>query len=149
MKYYIDILISCYLVSRYRMWQLWKNNKSYDCTQIVKRFNGWFFSQMPFVWKDIVSCGFFNRCRKSKMIHNAPTVNQTMTCKGICSRYKSGKPSGINNRYGIGQKRCSVCEVFMIWGGKHCPCCGYVLRTKPKGTQTRQNLMILQKIKRI
>ncbi len=72
-----------------------------------------------------------------------------MVCKGTCDRYKAGKPFGINGRYGIGQKRCSICEIFMNWDGKHCPCCGYTLRTKPKGTQTRQKLMIIQQIRRI
>ena len=72
-----------------------------------------------------------------------------MTCKGICNEYKSGKPFGINDRYQLGQKRCSVCEVFLNWDGKYCPCCGYALRTKPKGTKTRQRLMLIQQIQRI
>lgn len=71
-----------------------------------------------------------------------------MVCKGICHRYKSGKPHGINSRYEFGQKRCSICEIFIKWDGKHCPCCGYVLRTKPKGTQTRLRLRMLQQVKR-
>ncbi|WP_316505610.1 hypothetical protein [Nitrosopumilus sp.] len=72
-----------------------------------------------------------------------------MVCKGICIRYKSGRPFGINSRYENGQKRCSICEIFINWDGKYCPCCGYVLRTKPKGTQTRHRLMELQQIKRM
>jgi len=72
-----------------------------------------------------------------------------MSCKGICDRYKVGKPFGINGRYELGQKRCSICDIFIKWDGKHCPCCNYTLRTKPKGAQTRQRLMIVQQVKRI
>jgi len=72
-----------------------------------------------------------------------------MACKGICPRFKAKKPFGANGRYENGQKRCSICNLFINWDGKYCPCCGYVLRTKPKGTQTRQKLMILQQVKRI
>ncbi|MGI9565943.1 MAG: hypothetical protein ACR2LL_02880 [Nitrosopumilus sp.] len=71
-----------------------------------------------------------------------------MSCKGTCSRYKAKKP-GIHGRYNAGQKRCSQCEIFINWDGKYCPCCRYVLRTKPKGTQTRHRLMIVQQVKRI
>ena len=72
-----------------------------------------------------------------------------MVCKGICYRYKASKPFEIKSRYESGQKRCSTCEIFVIWNGKHCPCCGFVLRIKPKGTQTRNKLMALQQVKRI
>ena len=71
-----------------------------------------------------------------------------MVYKGICTRYSAKKP-GMNGRYATGQKRCSQCEIFINWDGKHCPCCGYVLRTKPKGTQTRHRLMMVQQVKRI
>ncbi len=71
-----------------------------------------------------------------------------MTCKGTCTRYKADRPIDTG-RYQVGQKRCSVCNVFMYWEGNHCPCCNFMLRTKPKGTQTRQKLMIVQQIKRI
>ncbi|MDH3657087.1 MAG: hypothetical protein OEM77_03020 [Nitrosopumilus sp.] len=71
-----------------------------------------------------------------------------MVCKGICSRYRAIKP-GKNSRYAIGQKRCSQCDIFVNWEGKHCLCCGYALRTKPKGTNTRRRLMVIQEVKRI
>ncbi|WP_316506072.1 hypothetical protein [Nitrosopumilus sp.] len=71
-----------------------------------------------------------------------------MVCKGTCHRYKAKKP-GMHGRYNAGQKRCSQCEIFISWDGKYCPCCGYVLRTKPKGTQTRHRLMTVQQVKRI
>jgi len=71
-----------------------------------------------------------------------------MVCKGICVRHRVEKPLGMG-RYQMGQKRCSVCEIFLNWDEKHCPCCSFMLRTKPKGTKTRRKLMILQQVKRI
>jgi len=72
-----------------------------------------------------------------------------MVCKGICIKYKAGKIYGQNNRYEVGQKRCSVCELFIIWDGKHCPCCGYMLRTNPRGTLARRQMLIIKQTKRI
>ena len=71
-----------------------------------------------------------------------------MVCKGTCTKYKVNKPYNMS-RYHVGQKRCSTCDIFMFWDGKHCPCCNFVLRTKPKGGRTRQKLMILNKVRRI
>jgi hypothetical protein len=34
--------------------------------------------------------------------------------------------------YAEGNKRCQVCEVFIKWNGKNCPCCKSNLRTKPR-----------------
>ncbi len=37
----------------------------------------------------------------------------------------------IPSRYTEGQKRCSVCEIFIRWDGDpYCPCCNYKLRTR-------------------
>jgi len=72
-----------------------------------------------------------------------------MACNGICKRYKAIKPPITHTRYGMGQKRCSTCEVFINWDGKNCPCCGINLRTRPKGTKTREQLLIMRQIKRI
>ena len=56
-----------------------------------------------------------------------------MVCKGICIRYKAQSPrSQIKYKYdGNSQKRCSVCDEFITWDGRDCPCCGVKLRTKP------------------
>jgi len=72
-----------------------------------------------------------------------------MSCKGICPRYKATKPPLPDTRYAMGQKRCNACDIFIQWDGSHCPCCGGFLRTKPRGTVDRQQLMIVQKVKRI
>ena len=62
-----------------------------------------------------------------------------MSCKGICGRYKATK-SHDNNRYILGQKRCQICDIFMIWDGVFCPCCGFKLRIKPRKPQNREKL---------
>jgi hypothetical protein len=72
-----------------------------------------------------------------------------MVCKGMCIKYKAGKTYGQNNRYEVGQKRCTVCELFIKWSGKHCPCCGYMLRINPRGTLARRQMLIVKHAKRI
>lgn len=63
-----------------------------------------------------------------------------MTCKGICSRYKAQKPTGIG-RYASGQKRCQVCEKFINWGGNYCPCCGYKVRGRPRSRKYKAKFL--------
>ena len=62
-----------------------------------------------------------------------------MTCKGICVRYKAQKPVGTG-RYASGQRRCQICEIFIKWEGLWCPCCGYILRTKPRNLKYKAKL---------
>lgn len=63
-----------------------------------------------------------------------------MVCKGICKRYKAIKPSS-GSRYGNGQKRCQVCEIFLeVTDRLFCPCCGYRLRTKPRNSKHKESL---------
>ena len=64
-----------------------------------------------------------------------------MTCNGICKKYKAKKQSH-ESYYELGFKRCSTCEIFVKWDGSSCPCCGIILRTKPKGTQGRHRMII-------
>ena len=54
-----------------------------------------------------------------------------MPCKGICVQFKSNKPIH-GGRYKSGQKRCQVCEIYIMVDGLCCPCCGYRLRTRPR-----------------
>lgn len=52
-------------------------------------------------------------------------------CKGICEEFKGEKvPNG--SRYEIGQKRCSMCSMFLTIVSIRCPCCGVILRTKSR-----------------
>jgi len=54
-----------------------------------------------------------------------------MSCNGICERFKAKMNPSIPSRYAQGQKRCSVCEIFIKWDeNQYCPCCNYKLRTR-------------------
>jgi hypothetical protein len=62
---------------------------------------------------------------------------ENMTCKKICERYKApGKCTG--RKYGNGNKRCSRCEIMIVWEGVHCPCCGFHLRVGPRANKYRE-----------
>lgn len=62
-----------------------------------------------------------------------------MTCRGICTRYKSPTTIG-SGKYNKGLKRCQICEIFIKWAGIWCPCCGYRLRTKPRNRVYKSKL---------
>ncbi len=59
------------------------------------------------------------------------------SCNGIRNRYKITKLNGTG-RYSAGQKRCNECGIFISWDGQHCPCCGMMLRTKPRSKTYKQ-----------
>jgi len=64
-----------------------------------------------------------------------------MVCKGTCVRHKAMKPRNpVISRYSTGQKRCQICETFLIWDGLWCPCCGYRLRTGPRNSKFKAQL---------
>ncbi len=71
-----------------------------------------------------------------------------MTCNGTCVKYKATRP-GFSGRYATGQKRCSVCEIYIKWDGNNCPCCNFTLRTKPRNTNNRIQLQKVNLVKRI
>lgn len=55
-------------------------------------------------------------------------------CKGICEDFKGlSMPNFL--RYKSGQKRCTVCSLFLDVDDIRCPCCGAVLRTKTRNRQ--------------
>ena len=59
-----------------------------------------------------------------------------MACKGVCHKYKA--KCGLHKyRYASGQKRCNVCEIFVQWDGYSCPCCGMLLRTRPRSVKAK------------
>lgn len=64
-----------------------------------------------------------------------------MSCNGICEKHKAlKKDNSITSRYLEGQKRCSTCEIFMIWNGFYCPCCNRRLRARSfRSREVRQN----------
>ena len=64
-----------------------------------------------------------------------------MACKGICVRHRAPKPI-LSGRYISGQKRCQLCEEFIIWDMIWCPCCGSRLRTKPRNSAYKEKFAI-------
>jgi len=54
------------------------------------------------------------------------------TCKNICKDYKAKGKAPSGGRYRNGQKRCQFCEIYIMWEGLYCPCCGSRLRNKPR-----------------
>jgi len=72
-----------------------------------------------------------------------------MTCNGTCIKFKAERPRSNSGRYATGQKRCSVCAIYIKWDGNSCPCCNFSLRTKPRNTNNRIQLQKVNSIKRI
>ena len=54
-------------------------------------------------------------------------------CKSIC-KHVAVKRIWHTSMYALGCKWCTLCEVFVKWEGRFCPCCGLQLRTKPKAS---------------
>lgn len=53
------------------------------------------------------------------------------SCKGICGRFK-GESIPNGSRYEFGQKRCTLCSIFLHVPQIRCPCCNAKLRTNPR-----------------
>lgn len=68
------------------------------------------------------------------------------TCKGICKKFRVKKPLS-GSRYGSGQGRCQICDIWIDYQGAHnnngtpatensvgwfCNCCNYRIRQKPR-----------------
>ncbi|MCV0431376.1 hypothetical protein [Nitrosopumilus sp.] len=64
-----------------------------------------------------------------------------MYCNNSCQKFKVTSFSG-KGRYVEGQKRCPQCEVFILWDGLWCPCCGRLLRTKPRAKKLKRKLAL-------
>jgi len=65
-----------------------------------------------------------------------------MQCNELCKKYKIKGNSYEGGRYEQGQKRCPQCEIFIEWEGLWCPCCGRLLRTKPRSTRLKRRLLL-------
>ncbi|MEM3159715.1 MAG: hypothetical protein QXJ74_02925 [Nitrososphaera sp.] len=76
----------------------------------------------------------------------APACKRTdgvMGCRGICPSYRAYRSEGPS-RYACGQKRCQICDLFLKCDGNLCPCCGYRLRTKPRGTKYKEKMRAMK-----
>jgi len=59
-----------------------------------------------------------------------------MVCNNKCDNYKAKRPVG-GQRYNDGQKRCTLCQAWIRWDGKFCPCCNFLLRCNPRRKQMK------------
>jgi len=66
-------------------------------------------------------------------------------CHAYCEQFKAKSNSHEGGRYEQGQKRCPQCELFIKWDGLWCPCCGRLLRTKPRATKSTRRLSLMRK----
>jgi hypothetical protein len=48
----------------------------------------------------------------------------------------------MGGRYGMGQKRCQICGLFIEWNDLKCPCCHYRLRIKPHNPKSKQRIIL-------
>ena len=55
----------------------------------------------------------------------------TYICNGICDYHKTTKVS-TGQKYENGQKRCTLCSIFIETTETQCPCCSARLRTKSR-----------------
>jgi len=67
-----------------------------------------------------------------------------LSCNQICSKYAVKKLAAkYGGLYEAGHKRCTSCEIYLIWNDVHCPCCGCILRAKPRNAKARSKLVKL------
>ena len=62
------------------------------------------------------------------------------SCKNRCVLFKAKRPS-TGGRYGAGQYRCQICEIYLTGEGvekNHCKCCNYKIRTKPRNSMYKE-----------
>lgn len=62
-----------------------------------------------------------------------------MACKDKCQKYKAIRTE--RGHYAEGHKRCQICEIFIKHEGLFCPCCGYRIRSKPRNSNDKKNLL--------
>ena len=60
-------------------------------------------------------------------------------CSTLCKKYRPKDVTG-HDKYAQGQKRCSECMEYLDFEGKFCPCCGTVLRTKPRNPRLKRRM---------
>lgn len=66
-------------------------------------------------------------------------------CKSKCKDFVS-KGSIKGGRYANGQKRCNVCNEFLEWDGRFCPCCSSMLRLNPRDSNLRKKTISEKRI---
>jgi len=66
-----------------------------------------------------------------------------MACRNICERFNSRFTVG-KAHYGNGNKYCRRCEVYILYDGIFCPCCGMALRMSPTNKRDKERLRQLK-----
>jgi len=61
-------------------------------------------------------------------------------CIAACTKYRAKKVFGIS-RYIVGQKYCTLCDIFLNWDGMYCTCCSRQLRTRPKMSKLKRKFL--------
>ena len=63
-----------------------------------------------------------------------------ITCRGKCDQYKVCRVNtrGFRGYYLAGNKRCSVCCLYIRWEGNRCPCCNYPLRLNTRSSRAKR-----------
>lgn len=61
-------------------------------------------------------------------------------CVGKCNEFQVSKPQH-GKRYEVGQKRCQMCERWVMYEGIWCPCCHHRLRTSPKCKRSEKSVV--------
>ncbi|WP_316505545.1 hypothetical protein [Nitrosopumilus sp.] len=62
-----------------------------------------------------------------------------MICKGKCDKMRNLKPKN-GKRYASGQKRCQICNLFVVCAELRCPCCNCMLRCKSRHHKSKESL---------
>ena len=55
-----------------------------------------------------------------------------MVCKNHCTKHEFIREGMSYDVYVQGIKRCVICKKWMKWPWVDCPCCGMMLRTRPR-----------------
>ena len=64
------------------------------------------------------------------------------SCKGLCLEFKQDKIPN-SQKYQVGQKRCSWCEIWFSTDEIRCPCCKMILRTKSRNKRKMKVLGVM------
>jgi hypothetical protein len=66
-----------------------------------------------------------------------------MASRNLCERFDSRFTVG-KAHYGNGKKYCRRFEVYFLYDGIFCPCCGMALRTSPTNKRDKERLRQLK-----
>ena len=78
------------------------------------------------------------------------TAGRSEACRDICKDWQN-KVIHRNGDYYIKQEncRCSICMKYLKWEGMFCPCCGYRVRRRPRGSESAIKCQIKRGMKRL